>query len=576
MVQQTHAETQSTLPAALISTGILQRKCACGQHTGGGGECAECRKKRAGTLQRAAVNPALVNEVLPIVHEVLRSPGQPLDAATRTFMEPRFGYDFSQVRVHTDNKAAESARAVNALAYTVGRDVVFGGGQYTMGTIEGRRLLAHELTHVVQQGGNPSLQARLSLSDCDGVTEREAETVATALSSDYLPKIQERTTPPALWRVCGPTAIGTTVSSCTGLSGDIAGTTFLFVVACDDFRTDTPPRGPGVSAGEEAALRAFAASITTGDTIEVHGFASEEGDPIFNDNLSCARATKALGVLSSELTRAGKTATFRLFRHGATAGPREDRRSVVIRIITPSAPTPRPEEPGFSFTPCATLPFHLGSRGGCGSGTDFTYHDFPPLSSGDSLIVAPFRVQPDATLLGTFTAELGGLAGSEGRDAIRQFSSGTGTKRTHGAGSTLATMTERSGALGTALSAVRSEINSQITSQAVGGVVECSRLNIPPASMPAISFGFSDGATLKAVIGGTQGLDIYVLSFSLNPSTRTYTMQLRFVICDDFGVDHHDLYSPGLISFWVLQHERAGYQPFINEIIVEPTFTDSF
>ncbi len=66
-------------------------------------------------------------------------------------MEPRFGHDFSQVRIHTDERAAETARAVNALAYTVGRDVVFGAGQYAPQTDEGRRLLAHELTHVVQQ-----------------------------------------------------------------------------------------------------------------------------------------------------------------------------------------------------------------------------------------------------------------------------------------------------------------------------------------------------------------------------------------------------------------------------------------
>lgn len=88
----------------------------------------------------------------PIVHEVLRSPGQPLDAGARAFMEPRFGRDFSGVRVHTDSQASRSARAVNALAYTVGRDVVFGAGQYAPKTAEGQGLLAHELTHVVQQG----------------------------------------------------------------------------------------------------------------------------------------------------------------------------------------------------------------------------------------------------------------------------------------------------------------------------------------------------------------------------------------------------------------------------------------
>jgi hypothetical protein len=89
---------------------------------------------------------------LASVQEVLSSSGQPLDADTQNFMGARFGHDFGQVRVHTDEKAAESAQSVNALAYTVGQDVVFGQGQYTPGTSEGKKLLAHELTHVVQQG----------------------------------------------------------------------------------------------------------------------------------------------------------------------------------------------------------------------------------------------------------------------------------------------------------------------------------------------------------------------------------------------------------------------------------------
>jgi len=83
----------------------------------------------------------------------LKGGGQPFDPVTHAFFEPLFGSDFSQVRIHTDTRAAESARAVNARAFTVGKDVVFGAGQYAPGRSEGRRLLAHELTHVVQQSG---------------------------------------------------------------------------------------------------------------------------------------------------------------------------------------------------------------------------------------------------------------------------------------------------------------------------------------------------------------------------------------------------------------------------------------
>ena len=90
-------------------------------------------------------------EVPSIVHEVVRSPGEPLDAATRAFMEPRFGHDFGKVRVHSGAAAEQSAKEVRAQAYTVGHDVVFGSGRFAPNTSEGRRLLAHELTHVVQQ-----------------------------------------------------------------------------------------------------------------------------------------------------------------------------------------------------------------------------------------------------------------------------------------------------------------------------------------------------------------------------------------------------------------------------------------
>ena len=86
-----------------------------------------------------------------IVHDVLSTSGQPMDASTRAFFEPRFGHDFGNVRVHSDAKAAESARALDAIAYTVGRDIVFDSGRYAPGVAEGRRLLAHELTHSVQQ-----------------------------------------------------------------------------------------------------------------------------------------------------------------------------------------------------------------------------------------------------------------------------------------------------------------------------------------------------------------------------------------------------------------------------------------
>ena len=107
-------------------------------------------KKEAGTVE------VTTGEAPASVHEVLRSPGQPLDPATRAYFEPRFGCDFGHVRVHTDRRAASSARAINALAFTVGSNIVFAEGQYAPRNVTGHRLIAHELVHTLQQGRGQS------------------------------------------------------------------------------------------------------------------------------------------------------------------------------------------------------------------------------------------------------------------------------------------------------------------------------------------------------------------------------------------------------------------------------------
>jgi hypothetical protein len=198
---------QESINSSSLSRGILQRKCASGNQSAGGGECGECGKKnqllqrravplsepgdryeqeaasiadrvmrmpeptakhqvgskKEGVLQRKAMANSItplqssstgqdrVSEVPPIINEVLNSPGQSLDTDTRTLMEPRFGHDFSGVRVHTGAVAEQSAPEVNANAYTLGHNIVFGAGQLAPETHEGRRLIAHELTHTIQQ-----------------------------------------------------------------------------------------------------------------------------------------------------------------------------------------------------------------------------------------------------------------------------------------------------------------------------------------------------------------------------------------------------------------------------------------
>ncbi|HJU54663.1 MAG TPA: DUF4157 domain-containing protein [Pyrinomonadaceae bacterium] len=132
----------------------VQRACRCG------GGCPGCRNEQAAhahlqTKPTRAKDSGQI-EAPPIVNEILRSPGRPLDSSTRAFMEPRFGRDFSHVRVHDDADAVTAAASVNAKAFTVGNAIVFGAGQYSPASGEGRRLLGHELTHVVQQSASAS------------------------------------------------------------------------------------------------------------------------------------------------------------------------------------------------------------------------------------------------------------------------------------------------------------------------------------------------------------------------------------------------------------------------------------
>jgi outer membrane lipoprotein SlyB len=129
-----------------------------------------------------AGQPPVTETVPPIVRETLASPGEPLDRSTRANMDARFGYDFSRVRLHRDERAARSADAVGAVAYTVGRDVAFGRGFYQPHTSAGQRLLAHELAHVTQDEGK-DVPASLQIGRHDDVAERQAEADAARVNA---------------------------------------------------------------------------------------------------------------------------------------------------------------------------------------------------------------------------------------------------------------------------------------------------------------------------------------------------------------------------------------------------------
>src|SRR6266702_2315619 len=160
--------------------GLLQRKCVCGNQTVSGGECESCAHMR---LQRKSLDGSSIDVIPASVHKVLRGSGVPLESRTRAAMETGFGQDFSGVRIHVDGAAAQSARAVDALAYTVGRNVVFASGQYEPNTSPGRRLIAHELAHVVQQQALHAVPAGISAPD--SAMEREADRAADHVTSGF-------------------------------------------------------------------------------------------------------------------------------------------------------------------------------------------------------------------------------------------------------------------------------------------------------------------------------------------------------------------------------------------------------
>lgn len=139
-----------------------------------------CEHEHDVEIQRAPGTSQHGDPVPRRVTEVLRSPGTPLATDVGAEMEGRFGHDFSRVRVHTDARSAQTAREVHALAYTVGRDIVFAPGQYRPRSQPGRQLLAHELTHVIQQADSSWRPGdTLRVSAPTDPAEREAERAAT-------------------------------------------------------------------------------------------------------------------------------------------------------------------------------------------------------------------------------------------------------------------------------------------------------------------------------------------------------------------------------------------------------------
>jgi hypothetical protein len=170
-------------PAMSSAGSGAQRKCSCAGSTTG---CSKCHEEQEQMLQHSGSTSAAPHHAPTIIGEVLGSPGQPLDASTRAFMEPRFGNNFSQIQVHTDKKAARSADLLRARAYTLGNHIVFSDGEYAPATRIGKTLLAHELTHSIQQD-NPM--------PAETATAREPNSLAEAGETATM----EKTSRPRPW-----------------------------------------------------------------------------------------------------------------------------------------------------------------------------------------------------------------------------------------------------------------------------------------------------------------------------------------------------------------------------------------
>src|SRR5579859_3515129 len=185
---------------------LLQHKCACGGGVPVGDQDQKVRRKVANA--KSAGSSA--SFAPPIVHDVLSSPGQPLDRSLRAFMEPKFGHDFSRVRVHLDDKAADSARSISALAYTVGTDIVFGRGNYRPAAPAGCALLAHELAHLVQQGSAPPTGQPLPISHPQDAQEHAADRAASAILSGVPVSLAGNSHRVGVYRASDPAAAAAT------------------------------------------------------------------------------------------------------------------------------------------------------------------------------------------------------------------------------------------------------------------------------------------------------------------------------------------------------------------------------
>jgi outer membrane protein OmpA-like peptidoglycan-associated protein len=258
---------------------LLQRKCACG----GGVPCSQCEVEPETVAQRKAAPGSGKNIAGPETLPQNFSFGQPLDDSIRVYMESRFGSDFSEVRIHDSANAASAAQSVNALAYTVGRNIVFNAGQYSPATTDGRRVLAHELTHVLQQRTGTSAAAlqrkEAPLPDSAGDPESVCD-----ISGDGT----EQCPPVPTHRGDAPLPFDCPSATFAG-SNELARLHF-----CEDSDCLAAP-------DRLDFLDAVIDTQPDNTGFILHGYSSSEGKADYNSRLSCHRVIRVARALAKRL-----------------------------------------------------------------------------------------------------------------------------------------------------------------------------------------------------------------------------------------------------------------------------------
>jgi len=237
------------------------------------------------------------------VDRVLDGTGRPLEPTLRQDMEQRFGHDFSRVRLHSGDAAEQSAREMNAEAYTVGHNIVFGAGRLAPATPLGRRLIAHELTHVVQQSGSR------------GTPDAQRNGKRSLVSPSAAPLILQRKCKDEIGKA----------SDCKTSADSVIGWQFFFKEGCDDLLV-----------GEDAKI----ANLKYGRKLKIHGFANQEGKGDFDARLACQR----VGVIADLAAKTRPEApVLGRFTHDPAPGAakmaadkQDTNRSVIVEQIRPT------------------------------------------------------------------------------------------------------------------------------------------------------------------------------------------------------------------------------------------------